>query len=117
MAAQLHDLAAVFNHLVAGDAVAVPQPHRPPRRQPLVAGERLEREVVAVDEDLPAEGQHPLPRLADVGREIGAGQLLDLAFRPRCDRHPQRPEHAEDPRRHPVEVVADAELQLAEVNR
>jgi hypothetical protein len=85
-------------------------------RQPLVAGRGVEAEVVAVDDDLPPERKHALAGPAHVRREVRAGQLLDLALGPRGDRHPERPQHPEHPGRHPVEVVAHAELELADVD-
>src|SRR3989442_1503721 len=55
--------------------------------------------------------------LADMGGEGGAGHLLALALGPRRDRHLEGPDHTEDARRDPVEVVAHGELELADIDR
>ena len=116
MAAQLDHLALFRDDFVTSDTGAVAQADRPARGQPLIAGRRVNREVVLFDQDLSLEGDGPLARLADVRGEVRGRHRLDRPFRPGGDGDREGTKHAEDPRGRPVEIVADAELELVDVD-
>ena len=81
MAAELDNVPSLRHDLIAGDAWAVPQPDSAARGQALIAGGRVEGEVIPFDQDLSLEGDGALARLADVGRKVRAGHLLDACLR------------------------------------
>ena len=60
MAAELDNVASLGHDLIACDAGAVAQPDSAARGQPLIAGGRVEGEVIPFDQDLSLEGDGAL---------------------------------------------------------
>ena len=115
-AAQLDDLAGgVLDDLVARDEVRAAQAHLPARRQPEEFLGRVFPEVVTFDIQL-ARKRHLAVAGRRILRVVDDVDVLDLVLRVIGDHDLQRPQHAHDPRRPAVEIVAHAVFELRDVD-
>src|SRR5437764_10162782 len=74
---QLHNLACrIFHDLAAGDQIAIPQSHFPPRRKPVETRGRVFHKILGFDVELAPEGNAPRTRGGVLGI-IDCSQLLD----------------------------------------
>ncbi len=101
---------SVLDDLVALDEVSVFEPHLTAGTQPEILGRRRFHEIVALDEQLAAEGNLALAGIRVLG-VVDGFEFLDLAFRVVGDDDFERPQHRQPAQRVPVQVLANAILQ------
>ena len=98
----------------AGDEVRIAQAHLAPGSEPEELLRRVLEEVVALDPELPREGNAARAG-ARVLRIVHGLELLDTILRIVLDHELQRPQHGHRARRRAIELVAHGGLELLDL--